>query len=85
MARAIKLSRVETVLEELEYPVTRNDAAIACEDVTLRLADGETNLGQVISETGSDAFASVDELEMEVMSVLPTTAVGEPGQSEGEG
>ena len=85
MDRKVKLSRVETVLEELSYPVARNEAAAELEDVTLQYADGEDNLGGLVSETASDSFASMDELESELNNVLPVGAVGEPGQSEGEG
>ena len=85
MARDVKLSRVETVLEELSYPVTRTDAATEFEDVRLLLADGETTLGGLIDETDSDSFRSVDDLKSELHNVLPREAVGEPYQSEGEG
>ncbi|WP_255190665.1 DUF5789 family protein [Natronobeatus ordinarius] len=85
MGRQIKLSRVETTLEELDYPVTRAQAVDGLEDVTLLLADGEANLGDVVSRTGSETYASRDELVGEVFNVLPRRAVGEPFQSEGEG
>lgn len=85
MDRRIKLSRVETVLEELTYPVSKDDAIDDLDEVTVLLADGETNLGDVVSRTGSESYASRDELEGEVFNVLPLRAVGEPNQSEGEG
>ncbi len=85
MGREVKLSRLEPVLAELEYPIDRTAAAEAFADVTLALADGEANLGEVIARTGSDSFASVDELESELYGELPRRAVGEPYQSEGEG
>lgn len=84
MDQTVKLSRVQTVLLELEYPITRNDAAVEFEDITVLLADGEANLGKLVSETGSDTFGSMDELEGELFSVLPVEAIGEPGQSEGD-
>jgi hypothetical protein len=61
------------------------DAAARYDDVTLVLADGTANLGDIIDQSSSDAFASADELTNEVMSLLPREAVGEPYQSEGEG
>ena len=85
MDREVRLNRLEPVLEELDYPVTRDDAAATFADVTLTLADGETNLGRTIDESGADAFDSVDDLAAEVRSLLPRHAVGEPYQSEGEG
>lgn len=53
--------------------------------MTLLLADGETNLGDVIARSNSDSFASMDELQSEIYATLPREAVGEPYQSEGEG
>ncbi|WP_137283446.1 DUF5789 family protein [Halorussus salinisoli] len=85
MAREVKLSHVESVLGELSYPTTRDEAASEFEDVTLLLADGERNLGEVISEVPADEFDSNDELQSEINNALPREAVGEPYQSEGEG
>jgi hypothetical protein len=53
--------------------------------MTLRLADGEENLGDVLTGSNAKRFDSADELESELMSLLPRNAVGEPSQSEGEG
>ena len=53
-------------------------------DVTLTFADGEANLGELVSEVGSDAFHGPDELYAELQNVLPVEAVGEPGQSDGD-
>ena len=84
MEDRVKLSRVRGHLAELTYPVTRDDAAIALEDVTVTYADGERDLGLLISQVGGDAFESPDELFEELQSVLPVEALGEPGQSEGD-
>jgi len=80
----VKLSRVESLFEQLDYPVTRDDAAAEFADVTVTFADGEANLGELVSEVGSDAFHGPDELFAELQNVLPIEAVGEPGQSEGD-
>ena len=85
MAREVKLSRIDDVLDELSYPIPRDDAAIELEDVTVLFADGEANLGELVSETGSDAYTSPEDLQSEINNVLPREAVGEPYQSEGEG
>ena len=84
MSERVKLSRVQTLFEELDYPVTRDDAAAEFADVTITFADGEGNLGELVSEVGSDAFHGPDELFAELQNVLPVEAVGEPGQSEGD-
>jgi hypothetical protein len=85
MPTDVNLGRVRSVLDDLDYPITRVDAATALEEVRLLHAGGEANLGALVSETGSDAFESPDDIETELHSVLPREAVGEPGQSEGEG
>lgn len=85
MDREVKLNRLETVLDELDYPVGREPAAAAFGDVTLVLAEGEVNLGESIAESSDDVFESVDDLANEIRSRLPRHAVGEPYQSEGEG
>lgn len=81
----VKLNRIETVLADVEYPVSREALIEEYSDVTLILAEGEENLGDIISESSEDSFASLDEVTNEVMSLLPQHAVGEPYQSEGEG
>ncbi|AGB36570.1 DUF5789 family protein [Natronococcus occultus] len=81
----VKLSRIDDTFERLEYPVEADAAASELEDVTLLLADGERNLGELIERSTSDRFASADDLETELHNVLPREAVGEPYQSEGEG
>ncbi|WP_312911403.1 hypothetical protein [Natronosalvus caseinilyticus] len=81
----VKLSRVEHALSELSYPITRADAAVELNDVTLLLADGEANLGSLIEDTHSEEYDSADQLEDSLYNALPMEAVGEPYQSEGEG
>ncbi len=84
MTRTVKLSRVGSVLSTLDYPTSRTEAADACDDVTVLLADGETNLGAAVEDLPSEGFDSAEDLETELYSQLPVTAVGEPGQSEGD-
>ncbi len=81
----VKLSRIESVLADLEYPVTTDRAATELEDVTLLLADGQRNLGDLVAKSDSDRFESAEDLASELNNVLPREAVGEPYQSEGEG
>lgn len=83
----VKLSRLEARLERLDYPVTREAAAERLADTTLLLADGEADLAAVVGDAGApdDRFESAADLRDEVYGALPTAAVGEPGQSEGEG
>ena len=57
----------------------------ACEGVEVQLAEGELNLGDLLADASADRFESADDLVLEVYNHLPTEAVGEPGQSEGEG
>lgn len=85
MPRDVKLSQLEGVLDELDYPMSTAEAERACSDVRLVLADGTENMGDLLGESNADAFDSPDELTSEVMNLLPQHAVGEPYQSEGEG
>ncbi len=84
MARRIKFKNVSTVLEEVEYPAERTVMADELTDVTLVLADGEANLGELIAETAGETFESADDIKTELHNVLPREAVGEPYQSEGD-
>jgi hypothetical protein len=85
MGREIKLSHLDSVLTELSYPVSREVAAETFEDVTVTYADGEGNLGELISRTPADQYESFEELRDEINNTVPREAVGEPYQSEGEG
>ncbi len=64
--------------------IDRASAAAAFSDVTLLLADGEENLGDLIAEIDSETFDAVDDLETGLHNVLPREAIGEPYQSEGD-
>jgi len=77
MGRQVTLDQVETALDELSYPVMRTDAAREFEDTTLRLPEGEENLGKLLSETHSDSFDSVAEVETELREVLPAEVAAE--------
>lgn len=83
--REVKLSGLDELLEEFDYPCSHETAVAEGRTVTLLLADGTENLGDVIERSTDDTFDSMDDLETEVMNLLPRTAVGEPYQSEGEG
>jgi hypothetical protein len=85
MARSVPLNRLASELDALDYPVTREAAIDALDDVVLQYADGEERLADVLARSSADAFVTRDDLEAEVYNHLPTEAVGEPGQSEGEG
>ena len=85
MDRAIRLSELESELSSLSYPVSPDDVVDELGTTTLLLADGETTIGEVVSESNADRFDSADDLVAEVHSLLPREAVGEPHQSEGEG
>lgn len=85
MPEEVELNRLRDLLDALEYPLSKDDARGETADVTLRYADGEEPLAAVISRSHDDGFESAEELEAEIYGNLPVEAVGEPGQSEGEG
>jgi hypothetical protein len=85
MGREIKLNHLDSVLTELSYPVSREVAAETFEGATVTYADGEGNLGELISRTPADQYESFEELRDEINNTVPREAVGESYQSEGEG
>ena len=85
MGREVRLSHIDSVLEDLNYPVTPDEAATTLDDVTLQLADGEANLGSLVADLPADSYESSDELQTGLHTTLPRSAVGEPFQSEGDG
>lgn len=82
--REAKLNQLDDILTDLTYPITPAEASEACSDVTLVLAEGDVNLGDVVSRSHSEHFVSDDDLTSELMSLLPRRAVGEPFQSDGD-
>ncbi len=85
MGRTVKLNELRGLVAELHYPLERETASEAFDDVTLQLADGTKNLGAVIADSNAETFETAEDLETEVQNLLPRRAVGEPYQSEGEG
>jgi hypothetical protein len=85
VSHRLKLEGLYPFLDTDEYPCSVTEASERYADVTLVLADGTVPLGTVVADSTSDEFESADDLTMEVMSLLPRRAVGEPFQSEGEG
>lgn len=85
MPTEVMLNELRTVIGDLEYPISKDAAREAVADVTLLYADGEESLVAVIGRANEDTFEDVEALEVEVYNNLPVEAVGEPGQSEGEG
>ena len=85
MGTTVKLSRDDEPLLTLTYPVTPEAAAEQLDDVTVRLANGEENLGDLVADVASDSFDSADDLRDELYEYLLESAMGEAGQSEGEG
>ncbi|MFC7096319.1 hypothetical protein [Halobaculum marinum] len=81
---SVKFSRIDSLFEELEYPVSRETAAEEFDDVTVLFADGEGNLGEYVAECSSEQFRSAEDLYADLNNVLPIEALGEPGQSEGD-
>jgi hypothetical protein len=80
----LKLNTVLAQFETLEYPLDRETAADTFDDTTLLMADGETNLGTLIEQAHARSFDSPEDLFVELQTVLPIEAVGEPGQSDGD-
>lgn len=84
MGREVELNRIESVLQGLDYPITRDSAADQMAHVTLILADGEANLGELISAGATEEFESPDDMISALHNTMPRAAVGEPYQSDGD-
>lgn len=84
MKHEVELSDVEATLEQLSYPIGRESATVELSDITLVLADGEANLGELVGATTSDEFESAADVLSSLHTALPREAVGEPYQSEGD-
>lgn len=84
MGRKVKLNRIESALQGLEYPIERVTAADQLADVQLLLADGEANLGELLASAGDDEFESPEDLISGIHNTLPRAAVGDPYQSDGD-
>ncbi|SFS12574.1 hypothetical protein SAMN05216559_4079 [Halomicrobium zhouii] len=85
MTTHVKLNELDEAFAGLRFPIERETVATELHDVVLVYADGEEPLPDVLDRVGTQSFADRDELETEIYNVLPVEAVGEPGQSEGEG
>lgn len=85
MGHSVKLNELAAVLSELDYPTTRKTVIEELGGTIVRYADGEERLGNVVSRSTAEEYADPDELDSEIRSNLAIEAVGEPGQSEGDG
>jgi hypothetical protein len=85
MTSEIRLDELDSVIESLAYPLSNENAREAVSEVTLVYPDGEEPLADVVGRSHAETFESAADLEAEVFSNVPTEAVGEPGQSEGDG
>jgi hypothetical protein len=84
MTAEIHLSRVESALDDHAYPADRGALAESFAGTTVLLADGEADLGALLSETGERRFETAEDAFVALQNVLPIEAVGEPGQSDGD-
>jgi len=77
MGRTVAYQEVDAALSEFSYPVVRHDAAAALADVVVEFEDGtEANLGELVSETESDAFHAPADLRDELEDVVASPMLG---------
>ena len=84
MPDEIKLSRLESTLEDEAYPAERDALAESFAGTTVLFADGEADLGSLFDDVDQSSFESAEDAFVALQNVLPVEAVGEPGQSEGD-
>lgn len=78
------MSHLHDALEELDYPVDHATAVEHFDGTTLRFADGEADLSELLAAVPGGRYHSSEDLEADLHSTLPRSAVGEPYQSEGD-
>lgn len=59
------------MLEEIDCAAKRTPVTSEIAAVTLVLADGEINLGDLVSRTANETFAAASDVESELNNVLP--------------
>jgi len=85
MPRRVEYHDLSALLAEIDFPTDAETLAAAHDDVVLGYADGEEPFGDVLARIDQETFETREDLELSVRAAVPTEAVGEPGQSEGEG
>ncbi|MFC6863935.1 hypothetical protein ACFQGE_10745 [Halomicroarcula sp. GCM10025817] len=85
MTREIKLNELDALVETASFPLSKAAAREQFADVRIRYADGEESMGELLDRVPDEAFESVEDVRTSIFNVVPVAAVGEPGQSEGEG
>jgi hypothetical protein len=85
MTREIKLNELDALVETASFPLSKAAAREQFDDVQLVYADGEEPLADLLDRVPDEAFESIEDMRSSILNVVPVAAVGEPGQSEGEG
>lgn len=85
MTERVKLKDLEEAFDGLPYPITKENAVEEVEGVVLVYADGEEAASDVVARIEEEVFDDPASLAASIRNALPVEAVGEPGQSEGEG
>jgi hypothetical protein len=75
MGRELALADLHAELESLAYPVTREEALAAFEDLEVYYDEGREALADVLSRTTEEVFVSPEDLEAEVYDHLPDQSV----------
>jgi hypothetical protein len=84
MSDEIRLSRLESALDERSYPADRDALAESFAGTTVLFADGDADLGDLLAAVDQEGFESAADAHVALQNVLPVEAVGEPGQSDGD-
>ncbi|MFD1569036.1 hypothetical protein [Halorubrum laminariae] len=84
MTTEITLSRLEDELRDYAYPAAREDLAESCAGTTVLFADGDADLGDLVTDIDQREFESAEDAFTALQNVLPIEALGEPGQSDGD-
>jgi hypothetical protein len=84
MSREVAVADLHAELESLTYPVTREEAMVAFDDVVVQYGEGKEAFDTVLSQTTEEVFVSPQDLEAEVYEHLPEHATDPPDVEEVE-
>lgn len=72
----MRLNRVETLLENLTYPVTTEELVENLGDRRVELENGSETVSEVFGRVGSETYTTPMEAHLTFLSALSTKAIG---------
>jgi hypothetical protein len=76
------LTDATEAFEDHDYPMTTEELVEASGDITLKLPNGEENLGDALERSGPETFESAEEAKLTAAAGLSSKAIGRKGYSD---